>query len=83
MDALLHPATGEMMDSKSAFRAVTKAAGLIEVGDQAPMTRTRHEMPSAKEAVIEAKQMLEQGYTPPPLERLSEAMPGEIRTYPT
>lgn len=34
MDALFHPATGEMVDSKSKFRKITRANGCIEVGDQ-------------------------------------------------
>lgn len=33
MDALQHPCTGEMVTSKSAFRALTKAHGCIEVGN--------------------------------------------------
>ena len=33
MDAAVHPATGEVMDSKSRFREVTKAHGLVEVGN--------------------------------------------------
>jgi hypothetical protein len=32
MDATAHPCTGELMDSKSAFRRVTKAHGCVEVG---------------------------------------------------
>ncbi len=34
MDALIHPCTGKMMDSKSEFRKVTKAKGGIEVGNE-------------------------------------------------
>lgn len=34
MDALEHPLDGQMYDSKSAFRAVTKAHGCIEVGNE-------------------------------------------------
>lgn len=33
MDALRHPITQEMMDSKSRFRAVTKSHGCVEVGN--------------------------------------------------
>lgn len=32
MDSLQHPCTGEMVISKSAFRALTKALGCIKVG---------------------------------------------------
>lgn len=34
MDALVHPCTGKMMDSKSEFRKVTKAKGGVEVGNE-------------------------------------------------
>ena len=38
MDATWHPATGEMVESKSQFRAITKARGYEEVGnDTAPL----------------------------------------------
>lgn len=36
MDATWHPATGEMITSKSKFRRRTKEAGCFEVGDQMP-----------------------------------------------
>jgi hypothetical protein len=35
MDATWHPANGKLYDSKAAFRQATKAAGCIEIGDQA------------------------------------------------
>lgn len=34
MDAMVHPATGKLMDSKSQFRAMTRAAGCVEVGNE-------------------------------------------------
>lgn len=34
MDPLRHMGTGKMIDSKSRFRADTKASGCIETGDQ-------------------------------------------------
>ncbi len=34
MDALIHPCTGKLMDSKSEFRKVTKAKGGVEVGNE-------------------------------------------------
>lgn len=69
MDACIHPATGEMMDSKSAFRAVTRDHGLVELGNDAPMT---NQMPQedARQDVAQAIEMLEQGYQPPPNETL-------------
>ncbi len=33
MGALRHPSTGQLMDSKSQFRAVTRAHGCVEVGN--------------------------------------------------
>ena len=43
MDACLHPATGEMIDSKREFRRITRAHKLIEVGDEAPMISPNYE----------------------------------------
>ena len=34
MDALRHPITGRIMDSKSQFRSVTRAHGCVEVGNE-------------------------------------------------
>ena len=34
MDALIHPCTGKLMDSKSQFRRITKAKGGVEVGNE-------------------------------------------------
>lgn len=34
MPAMRHPATGKLMDSKSQFRAITRAAGCVEVGNE-------------------------------------------------
>ena len=34
MDALIHPCTGKLMDSKSEFRKMTKAKGGVEVGNE-------------------------------------------------
>ena len=48
MDALIHPCTGKLMDSKSQFRRVTKAKGGIEVGNEVLKdTRTCTELDSA------------------------------------
>ncbi len=33
MPAMRHPSTGKLMDSKSQFRAVTRAHGCVEVGN--------------------------------------------------
>ena len=37
--ALRHPSTGKMMDSKSRFRAETRARGCVEVGNDVRPTR--------------------------------------------
>lgn len=58
-----HPHTGELIDSKAHFRAITKASGGEEVGND-------RQSPSAKGSdiskadVAEAVQMLKQGYKP-------------------
>lgn len=72
MDALVHPATGEVFDSKSAFRAATRAAGLVELGTDAPLAPPPIAPPADVAAdVAQAWQMVEQGYTPPPVETAS------------
>jgi hypothetical protein len=74
MDAAWHPATGEMMDSKSRFREVTKAHGLVEVGNDCQ----NRQNPAAdlakdrKQDIAEAWQMVEQGYQAPPIESVSD-----------
>jgi hypothetical protein len=81
MDALVHPATGETFDSKSAFRAVTKARGLVELGNDAPTTAAPPvDVGGIKEDIAEAITMLEQGYRPDPT--ASAVMDGvETRVY--
>jgi hypothetical protein len=68
MTEAVHPATGQMLDSKSRFREITKAHGLVEVGND---TQNYQKAPvavdaSRKKDIADAIQMLEQGYTPPP-----------------
>ena len=82
MDALVHPATGETLDSKSRFREVTKAHGLVEVGTDTMQTNhnpTRELAASRKRDIAEAWQMAEQGYQAPPVESVSDW--GETRIY--
>jgi hypothetical protein len=83
MDALVHPATGKVFDSKSRFREVTKAHGLTEVGNdyrnnQKPSVEPKD---ARKKVIAEAITALEQGYTPPPNETLSDW--GETRMLGT
>lgn len=86
MDALVHPATGETFDSKSRFREVTRAHGLVEVGTEARNYVNNQKAPkdtakARKKAVADAYTMLEQGYRPPPNESLAEW--GETRMLGT
>lgn len=39
MGPLRHPITGKLMDSKSGFRAVTRAHGCVEVGNETQRDR--------------------------------------------
>lgn len=82
MDALQHPATGQMMDSKSEFRKTTRAHGLVEVGNDVSgkslksPTETRR---ARKQAISDAYEAVAAGYTPPPVESVLDW--GETRTY--
>lgn len=63
MDALWHPTTGQMIESKSEFRAITKAHGGEEVGNDVQKdNRTFSE--ASKDDVGKAIQMVNQGYRP-------------------
>jgi hypothetical protein len=74
MQAAVHPATGQVMDSKSRFRDTTKAHGLVEVGNDYRNNQNPRaiEPGSAKKDIAEAIQMLEQGYTPPPVDNVAD-----------
>lgn len=48
MPGMKHPITGKMMDSKSQFRAVTRAHGCVEVGNDVQRDTRRLDMPSLK-----------------------------------
>jgi len=63
MDALWHPHTGQMIDSKSQFRAVTKASGGEEVGNET-QTDNRRVDAVTRDDVGQAIQMVNQGYRP-------------------
>lgn len=72
MNAAVHPANGMVLDSKSSFRKVTKAHGLIEVGDQAPAKsgNFRPVTPS-KNDVGRALKKVREGYRPAKLQTLT------------
>jgi hypothetical protein len=74
-EPMVHPATGEVFDSKSRFRAVTKAHGLVEVGTDnlTNLNPRRADVQSRKKDIAQAIEMVEQGYQAPPTESLSDA----------
>lgn len=45
MEAMRHPATGLWADSKSAFRAMTKASGCVEIGNEDPAKIAKRDRP--------------------------------------
>lgn len=65
IQGLRHPSTGEFMDSKSRFRAETRARGLTEMGNEAfPVRRAQSEAELAREIAADAAEvydMLEAG----------------------
>lgn len=71
MDALWHPHDGRMYESKSEFRAITKASGGEEVGNDT-QTDNRKVDTVTKDEVAQAIQMVNQGYKPSITETASE-----------
>lgn len=71
MDALWHPHDGRMYESKSEFRAITKASGGEEVGNDT-QTDNRKVDTVTRDDVGEAIQKLNAGYRP---NVQSEALP--------
>lgn len=59
---------GVPYSSKSAFRAECKAQGLIELGNDAPLTTVDNRKPVTKADVGEAYRKVRDGYRPAPLE---------------
>lgn len=51
---LHHPITGKRMDSKSQFRAVTRANGCVEVGNEQQVDKRRVDMPNLKRDIFHA-----------------------------
>lgn len=83
MDHMMHPATGEMMDSKSRFREVTRAHGLVEVGNDYVTNLTKPPLSRAerKRDIADAIRQLESGYAPPVSAEPSELTGVETRVY--
>lgn len=63
MDPLWHPTTGEYLDSKSEFRAVTKAHGGEEVGNDMQTDNRKYDECTADD-IGRSIQMLNEGYQP-------------------
>lgn len=63
MDALWHPSTGEIVDSKSEFRAITRKVGGTEMGNDKQTDNRKWDRVS-KSDVAEAMNMVKQGYKP-------------------
>jgi hypothetical protein len=55
---LRHPATGQLMDSKSNFRAVTRAKGCVEVGNEVQRDRRTIDLGDRKRDIANAIQQL-------------------------
>ena len=82
MDALQHPCTGEMIDSKSKFREVTRANGCREIGNDIPDHWKQRPDPVAAGLdadIATAIEQLEQGAECPELESID--MTDETRIY--
>ncbi len=54
MPAMRHPITQKVMDSKSGFRAVTRAHGCVEVGNEVQRDTRRVDMPSLQGDIAHA-----------------------------
>lgn len=66
MDAVLHPCDGQLYDSKSQFRRVTAEHGMVELGNDAPMSMPEYKPVGIKDDIVESIKKLEQGYRPEP-----------------
>jgi hypothetical protein len=71
MDALWHPHDGRLYESKSEFRAITKASGGEEVGNDMQADNRKAD-PVTRDDVGQAISMLNQGYKPNVTETASE-----------
>lgn len=81
MAALKHPCTGQIFDSKSQFRAVTRANGCRELGNDAPIAPKKLEIDrkALREDIFRSISELEQGRTAPLPLSADPASP--VRTY--
>ena len=58
MRPMRHPSNGKIYDSKSRFRAETKARGLVEIGNELPKPRKAIDMPPVGPDIARAIQEL-------------------------
>lgn len=68
MEPLRSMGDGHLYDSKSALRASYREQGLVEVGNDAPLTTRDNSRRITKAEIAEAIQKVRQGYRPAPLE---------------
>lgn len=71
MDAVLHPCDGNLYDSKSQFRRVTADHGMVEMGNDAPMSRPEYAPVDVRADIEQSIEKLNQGYVPEPVETVS------------
>jgi hypothetical protein len=68
MEPIQHPCTGEYLSSKAQFRAVTRAHGCIEVGNDPqrlkPVTRPKPDRKGIRKSVEKAFAQYESGVRP-------------------
>ena len=80
MEPLRHMATGEVMDSKSAYSKKTRELGYEEYGNDAPMpVKPVWNDPTRKADIAQAVQMVSQGYQAPRAETPKELQGIETR----
>lgn len=58
MRPMRHPSNGKIYDSKSRFRAETRARGLVEIGNEQPKPRKAIDMPPVGPDIARAIQEL-------------------------
>lgn len=79
MNALRHPVSGQILDSKSQFRAATRAAGCVELGNDAPIvTKPRQtDRKALRNDINRAISELESGRPAP----MTQTEAGIVRRY--
>ena len=78
MQAARHPVTGQMVDSKSRAREITRAHGYVELGNdaEAEFSRPREfDATGLEQMVAESAQAWDQGFRP----ELEQPLEGDMR----